>query len=237
MPADAGPPPISPDDPSHWPFVQTDYANGQLTTSILDCPFARFGEPCSISRHGHRIRKTGPVHALTILHCHVHGHSFTVYPFGFVPYARRQLVDGPVQHGVPSLLDVIGDTATNGPRDRTATGDANGSWSTQLRLIDLVSRMFGLGAIHNSSRVANAFGVPLTDLVTADRARGCRARAGAIKALAAGLTQDDLLALGALSNCWGQPYRWAPRRDQLLRLPLSRGPPTTSGQGADRGDG
>lgn len=221
-------PSISPDGRGLRPFVQAAYTDGQLTCSILDCPFAGSGEPCSVVVHARRSRKTGPMHALVVLRCMVHGHAFTVYPSGFVPYARRQLVDGPVQHGIPSLCDVIEDAAENGPRDRLPTGDAQGSWSTQRRLLDRASRLFGLEALDRRIEVSATLGLPLTDLEAAAVVHGTAARGAALRRLSASLQPDDLLVLGVLAGCWGEPHRWLTDRDQLVALPLARGPPTTS---------
>src|SRR5690606_12192434 len=62
-------------------------------------------------------------------------------------------------------------------------------------------------------------------LEAAAAARGCRARSIALRRLCGSLCLDDLLALGALTGCWGRPHLWIPERDQLVQLPLSRGPP------------
>ena len=102
-----------------------------------------------------------------------------------------------------------------------------------LRLVDLVSRLFGLASLDDSLRVSDAFAVPVTDLVAAADTRGVRARATALRVLAADLSLDDLLALGALMGCWGQPLRWHMARQVLVPLPLCRGPPTNSGRGGE----
>ena len=230
MPAQAGVLSISYSTSRHRPFIQAVYIHGELRSVILDCPYVKPGEPCSIVRHALRHRKTGPTHPLAILRCQVHDCAFTVYPPGFTPYARRQVLEGPVQHDVPSLMQAVEDTATEGPRPRDATGNAKGTWSTQQRLILQVSRMFGLGHLDDQLRVANAFAIPLTDLVVAAQTYGVRDRATTLHELIEGLTQDDLLAMGALMGCWGRPHRWEPDRDQLIALNLSRGPPTTLGR-------
>jgi len=209
--------------------VQAAYVDGQLQACILDCPFAPVGEPCSVARHALRVRKTGPAHPLVIQCCCLHERYFTVYPLKFVPYGRRPIEDEPVEHEVLSVVEAIDTTAVDGPRVRGVTDAVAGSWSTQLRLVDLVSRMFGLGALNHSLHVSMAFGISLTDLQAAARTHGCRDRAIALQRLRDGLSMHDLLALGALMGCWGRPHRWDPTRDQLVALPLSRGPPTTLG--------
>jgi len=209
----------------HPPFVQAAYDDGVLASSILDCPFGRPGEPCAVSLQGHRVRKTGPVHRLVVLRCHVHERAFTVYPPGFVPYARRQLCEGPVQHDVPSLARAVQDTATHGPRKRTPDGGVEGSWCTQQRLLQLVSELFGLPALERSLQVANASGLTLSELRAAAMAVGCRALAQALQPMMDLLPTDDLLVLGALMGCWGTPHRWSAERDQLIALTACRGPP------------
>lgn len=89
------------------PFVVADYADGHLQCRILDCPWAGRDEACAVVQHDRRVRKTGPTHPLVVLRCLVHACSFTVYPPGFVPYGRRQLVEGPAQHDVPALVEII----------------------------------------------------------------------------------------------------------------------------------
>ncbi len=56
---------------------------------IERCPLAAVGEICKLERHSFRARKTGPRFALRILYCATHGHHFTVYPPGHVPYSRQ----------------------------------------------------------------------------------------------------------------------------------------------------
>ncbi len=55
---------------------------------LLECPYSN-GVSCQIRLHHFRDRKTGPAHPLAVLECLAHGHAFTVYPPGHVPYGRR----------------------------------------------------------------------------------------------------------------------------------------------------
>ena len=210
------------------PFVVADYTHGRLQCEILDCPYAGCDEACAVVQHDRRVRKTGPTHALVVLRCLVHACSFTVYPPGFVPYSRRQLVEGPAQHDVPALLEVVDRAADHGPQGRDANGSPDGSWSTLNRILDRVGRSFGLEALERRILAGTAFQIPLTELEAAASVRGCRARGGALRRLLGALRLDDLLALGALMGCWGRPHRWLDARDQLVALPLSRGPPMKS---------
>ncbi len=46
---------------------------------------------CRISIHHYRNRKTGPCFALAVVRCRAHRVAFTLYPPGYVPYARTPL--------------------------------------------------------------------------------------------------------------------------------------------------
>ena len=199
-----------------------EYVNGKLSSKVLDCPYADDGHYCSVELHHHRPRKTGPTHPLAVLYCHVHGHHFTAYPPGFVPYARKQLLNGPCQHDVPSVLESVEHLAKAGP---SRTPSAIGSWSTQLRLLDSVSRMFGLLCDKARLSITMAFEIPLMMLNEAASTRGVRARAQALLRLSKGFGLAELLGLGVLGGCWGPPLRWSGERDQLIPLSLSRKPP------------
>jgi hypothetical protein len=65
-----------------------------LAEDIHKCPSwdCDDNKPCSISRVSSRKRKTGSVSTLEILTCAAHSCTFTVYPYGDVPYGRQPLV-------------------------------------------------------------------------------------------------------------------------------------------------
>jgi hypothetical protein len=201
------------------PFVIAVYTDGQLRSSILDCPFRRFEETCAISKHSRRARKTGPTHPLAVLHCSVHDRYFSVYPPEFTPYARRQLIEGPAQYRAASLMQAVDRAAEEGPVDREPTGGP--SWSTQNRLLERVSALFGLHGEQRRQEVSTLVGLPLMDLDSAARTRGVQPRARVLQRLREGLDADELLGLGALAGLWGPPHRWLEHRDQLVPLGLS----------------
>src|ERR1017187_11039531 len=70
---------------------------------------------CEISVHHLRARRTGPQFPLTVVHCKTHGHAFTLYPPGHVPYgrvavARNDVVQVqilPVKHAPAILAGVL----------------------------------------------------------------------------------------------------------------------------------
>ncbi|MCB9671884.1 MAG: hypothetical protein H6736_18755 [Alphaproteobacteria bacterium] len=103
--------------------------------------------------------------------------------------------------------------------DREPTGGP--SWSTQNRLLDRVSALFGLDDDQRRQEVSALSGLPVTDLVAAAGSRGVRARAQALQGLREGLNVDVLLGLGALAGLWGTPHRWLADRDRLVPLGLS----------------
>ena len=124
-----------------------------------------------------------------------------------------------MQHDVPSLMQAVDQAAELGPVDREPTGGP--SWSTQNRLLDRVSALFGLDDEQRRQEVSALVGLPLMDLVAAARTRGVRARAQALQRLREGLDVDLLLGLGALAGLWGTPHRWCADRDRLVPLGLS----------------
>ena len=81
---------------SERPFLSAAYvadAEGRYAPSadIDQCPWAQGCERCRLEKHDFRPRKTGPEVPLRVLLCHTHGHFFTVYPPGHVPYGRVAL--------------------------------------------------------------------------------------------------------------------------------------------------
>ena len=47
--------------------------------------------PCRLASDHDRERKTGPCFPIRVMRCRVHGHGFTLYPPGHVPYGRKRL--------------------------------------------------------------------------------------------------------------------------------------------------
>lgn len=188
--------------------------------------------------HGRRQRKTGPDHPLAVCRCHVHDVAFTAYPPGFVPYARRSLLDGGPVGAAPSFESVARDAANGIPWSRSAAGGSDRWWSTQGRILDRAARATGIGpAIDARDAIAVVTGLPLSLLAQGGRAAGYRQRGAAVGAVLTALGTDPLerlLLAGALAGCWGLPWQWD-RESLRLRclvppdLRRSRIPSTTSG--------
>lgn len=92
------------------PFISAPYSadeQGRYRPSarIDQCPWAQGRQRCQLEKHDFRRRKTGPEVPLRVLRCHTHGHDFTVYPPGHVPYGRVALVPVDLQ-GEPIARDL-----------------------------------------------------------------------------------------------------------------------------------
>lgn len=137
------------------------------------CPLGDDGSACRVGLHGHRLRKTGPQIPLMVARCHRHELSFTVYPPGYVPYARTAAVPVDLQGrrveptepteptetgesggsgGSGASIAVVG-TMWEGTADAAAgvrwpetVGSTVGGRRTQGRRIAAAAVLFGLGA-------------------------------------------------------------------------------------------
>ena len=218
-----------------------DYAEGVLRDVPGQCPWRSGDADCVVSIHSLRERKTGPTHPLAVCRCLTHDIAFTVYPPGFVPFARRTLLSGEPATG-PSFSEVAADAAAGDAWPRTAPGGSERWWPTQIRLVERLFHAVGGGADHRDREaIAVATGASLTLLTAAQRADGFRARGqAALDILDALRTEplEKLLLMGFLTGAWGPAFRWqaGPPRlvavvsDDLRRRSTSsgpRGPPPT----------
>jgi len=158
------------------PFLFAGYqadAHGELAPDrVRECPYPD-GRPCQIRFHHRRDRKTGPKHPLAVLQCSAHGHAFTVYPSGHVPYGRKAVApvseDGVLLRRVSDqdeaepaprplaweqTLFVAALEASRGQawareawpwtREARAAPAAEGLWATQLRWMRRCEALLGL---------------------------------------------------------------------------------------------
>ena len=84
------------------PFVTAPYAIVEDGTPVVAvperCPFAEGdGQPCAVTRHHVRARKTGPCFPIAVARCGTHGRAFTLYPLGHRPYGRKMVVPATLQ--------------------------------------------------------------------------------------------------------------------------------------------
>lgn len=81
------------------------------------CLDAEPGAGCEITFHHARRRVTGPRFPLTVVTCETHGHAFTLYPPGHVPYGREAVV--PVSaSGTPILIVAPESGEASQPREK-----------------------------------------------------------------------------------------------------------------------
>ena len=187
-------------------FVIADYIDGVLAEVPLECPLGGVGAPCDVVRHSQRSRRTGPLHAVTVCRCHAHGLLFSVYPPGFVPYARQSLE---------------ATTACDAPSSTDPDGAAGGSALTD----PFRGPGCGLGralAAVNGARlretVAVALSLPLRLVAAVSQATNAHRRAQALMELLGAVGEHGRLLIGALAGRWGVPFRWhrSPQRLQCL---------------------
>lgn len=109
--------------------------------SVGACPLSRLiAGVCRIVGKGWRERKTGPFSWLKVCRCRVHERSFTIYPFGMMPYSRRSLIDA------PNYLSAVSD-ATQGIRWPEVTPAQGSTFKTQKRHIMLWCQLIGVGPL------------------------------------------------------------------------------------------
>jgi len=170
---------------------------------------------CDVREHSYRSRKTGPRHRLLVVCCYEHGRSFTVYPAGYVPYARTSLEPSPI---ALSLFLAAFD-AFNGERWCDA-GYGERSWPTQQRHIAWAGGWLGLwGGL--GERAAEELGVALHEhnrATASFRQGGYRARGAAVvtvlKLLEGGVALwPQLLRIGHAVGLCGRGYQVGVHRE------------------------
>jgi len=123
-------------------------------------------EACDIRLKLLRERKTGPGHPLFVVTCKTHGGYFTIYPPGFVPWARRRLPCAEVGVQEAPALEAVRDAADEkAPRwldFADPEGNEPGWASTQWRQLRRWGLWLGLsGSEQTGQQVAAALGVAL----------------------------------------------------------------------------
>ena len=201
------------------------------------CPYADLSEPsgCRVTASYHRERKTGPQFPLLVARCKDHGHDFTVYPSGHVPYGRKAIapsaLDGSIlQHGEgeddagePMWSETVVDAAVDAGQGRlwAKSSPSRDAFRrrTQGNWLSLAASLLGLVAqdARSRERLSEQLGIAALAVMDAarmyERARGLHDRGRVIVALVDKLPLrrrlcDDLLVCGALIGRWGRPLRW-----------------------------
>ena len=229
------------------PFVVTSYipdCSGVPTAVVPSlCPQGTaVGSACCAVTIDHlRHRKSGPQHPLAVARCSVHGLGFTLYPLGYAPYRRQQVLklapDGTADRaGAGGLREeferTVFDAALDGAEGRPWARDSDDEipdrwWSTQGRHLRLAARLLGMIAPERlRDRIAAALSVSGLRQREGAVAKGFRAVSTAICGLLSKLRGAPaarayaLLVCGHLAGHWGEPMRWDRAREDLIRSPF-----------------
>ena len=205
-------------------FIVTAYTvvGDRLLPEMPSCCLAgEASKRCWLRIDRKRVRKTGPKFALCVVECKTHGHCFTLYPPGYVPYGRiliapvasdQQLlrVERPASSGTElawnrtifrAAIDAAHGIAW--PR-QLGPGDAERgieTWRTQGRRITMAASLLGVLAEADRIQPAVAAMLGLPTLVVRDAAkdfgdperRTYIARGQALSAPRQALAQDCLV--------------------------------------------
>ena len=205
---------------------------------------------CRVLFNFWRSRTTGPCFPLAVLRCTTHGCSFTVYPHGYVPYARHILVwscssgEKSFSEGKPvsstianqfcdTFFQAALDAAVGFAWQRDSLGETDRWWPDQRRTLAKQLRMLGVDptlSAHERHRQAAALDVAFLFLnecaCLITTTPGYRSRGAAITAVLERLVGgpcilERLLVGGYHAGLWGFPLRWDADPGVLRSLPFS----------------
>jgi hypothetical protein len=221
------------------PFVSAVYhlVEGEKPIAELPavCPYADLSEPfcCQVTAKYHRDRTTGPEFPLLVAHCKAHGHDFTIYPAGHVPYGRQAIAplaldgsllqhgDGEAHAGEPMWAGTVVEAAVDADRGRLwdKSSPSRDVFRRRTQWLSLVANLLGLVTVDARSRerISEQLSLAALDVMDAARvyegARGLHDRGRVIVGLLDHIPVrrrfcDDLLVCGALIGRWGRPLWW-----------------------------
>jgi len=212
------------------------------------CPTSDGGEECCVTLDYCRTRKTGPCIPVAVLKCTTHGHGFTLYPCGHVPYGREAVapvgLDGEALK-VPSSTTstkeepcapwrqtryaAVFDAALGKAWFRDGPGP---NWTTQLQRLEELAALLGLEPAPPAAlgeKLARLLDVPrlslLDDAGRLAAAVGFEARGVILvdtleRASTGRCLLERVLACGALAGLWRPVHLWrTPDQPQCTVLP------------------
>lgn len=217
-------------------FIVSPYlpdSHGDLQPEIpVRCLHSADGSPCHLARHSRRLRKVGPGYPLVVVRCQDHRCCFTLYPPGYMPYAREPLLpvspDGTVCLVEEPETDPYAGSQLELSRavEARLVGAANTISSTAAkatrrqgvrRHVEFAAELFGLltGAQQLMERLSVVLVVSLPVLEkareTLSRTRALSVRLIAVQEVRAALKVGDellgrLLFAGQKVGLWGQAW-------------------------------
>lgn len=242
------------------PFLLTAYLpdeSGRWRPSVMPtaCPRGDGDQVCCVSLDYHRARKTGPCVPVAVLRCSTHGHGFTLYPSGHVPYGRVAVapvgLDGVALKVASCDATSVKDEACEpwrltrfGAVFDAAQGQAwsrrgpGPYWKTQLQRLEELAALLGLAPAPPAAlgeQFALLLDVPRLrlrdDTALLAAAMGFEARGtilkGTLESASTGrCLLERVLACGALAGLWPPAHLWrTPRRPRRIVFP-GRGSPS-----------
>lgn len=200
------------------------------------------GVPCRIESKQTRLRKAGPDFALSEVVCRVHRKHFTLYPPGWVPYARSAVAPAPggrpspTVSAVTEVVPVAGDQAdvesawaTTAFAVAVKRGPIRGERRTASRRLALAAAVLGLSTEPALGQtvagvLAVDLAVHLEQRTAYGRATRFAERAAAVRATLCALPRGPdlwlrVLCAGYRAGVWGQVRQVAAQRGLVPLFP------------------
>jgi hypothetical protein len=232
-------------------FVTAPYHLSLGGTLVPECPtvcaWADGVSQCRVRLKIVRSRKTGPRHDLWVFYCPVHGVYFTVYPPGYLPFARQAVVavmpDGSApdddadakSDAVPPLMEgTLPGVAWDARDEKTwrVACQRPDCWRTTLvRHLDRATHLVGVAADVGPDKQLTCAETLAVDLLRLREGQamignepGVIGRGRAVvhvleEVLRVGRNLlDRLVAAAHLGGLCGRPFRWVARVERLVPL-------------------
>lgn len=208
--------------------------DGKLRPAIPDvCPYHFLNNNMCQLNHDHfRDRKTGPCFPLAVIRCQTHKKGFTIYPWGHVPYGRKQIapvtpdgsliINGKGEHRFEgTYFDAALDAATKHvwPHE-DYKGNLHPRYRTQMRHLDRTTLLLGIEPDideHLREETAQIISVPgqlLYDSVSLIKEKpGYQAMGSAICTILKAIPNmtsifERIAEAGAVAALWSSPDLW-----------------------------
>lgn len=206
------------------------------------CPSSQQNKPaCRVFLHHIRSRSTGPCHPISVVRCHTHKVTFTIYPVGHVPYGRKAIgsaaptVD---MSGANAFVGTIFEASLNAaqrkPWPRVCPRGSDQWWGTQRQYLSIAMHLCGVApSMTQTLREVVAAALQIQQLTLLDGSAAITAKPGyqsrgqavssVLEQLPSGLCAVERMSVsGHLIGFWGTPYVWDPQTSRLRQLDFER---------------